>query len=832
MKANTPLKLLSFLVAVLNVTDTNAETTSIKRVRLVDGESPYDGLVEVFDDTGWTPLCQSGWQLHEADILCNELVPGNPGAMWSGREDGALTGDLRPRIINVRCNGDEMSIADCTASVNPTCLNSATTKCNYDGYLGCYNNVNSDSSWADGYFADNDMTIQLCLNHCRKLNTSYAMLRNKNHCYCGIEGTAYWIYGEAEHGECSRRCGGDDTQVCGGNTELSVYIVTLGACGGSRNGSGIIYSPGFPGNYSGIMNCLWTITTPGNTSIWLNFVIDNRIGTVHVFEEVNSKYVNVSFDNGTAMSCSNQVFIQLSLREGMNEMGLFAIEYTGIDVYPDCQPPPNLKVEINFKSNGPCIYYTGDVISITCDKGYDLSSTHHSIECQQDGSWDDTFPTCEATTCGDPGYVDNADRNESQFTYLDTVTYTCTDGFYINGSDTITCTHTGRWTAKPLCIQQDKPSQESHSSNVTGIVVGTLVPLAIVIALAVLVVIFIYKRRSKHHRPRELSMHFTNQQYGDAIEDSGNYDHAKQQTSLRNEATPYEEVTEDGNGHFLFGRQTPEATRPTRHPVDTSVLDVVNIHRNNIKANNSRVVEDETGESVDLSNREHKYVINATTGKEYQNANDDRDNEVYANYHNDRGDVVHEIKKRLDKRNEASNDNASEYSDLMNNVYELTDSPDTGFVDNMIYGVDDLGDGVTGDKYDEKYLDILPNDKLNVQVPLDESIHSGTIQSVEHTSPVGDLGDHRCGFVENVAYESADADSNANGDDVYTAIDDDVIIKENVKEINDDNYDGIYTAIDDDVPQQDGTQGIDEKRVYEHKNDNHGEVEYAVLEGP
>ena len=80
-------------------------------VRLVDGPTKYEGRVEVYHNGEWGTVCDDGWDLNDAQVVCTELDLGKAVAARHSAFYGQGSGQIW--LDEVNCVGTEETIRNC-----------------------------------------------------------------------------------------------------------------------------------------------------------------------------------------------------------------------------------------------------------------------------------------------------------------------------------------------------------------------------------------------------------------------------------------------------------------------------------------------------------------------------------------------------------------------------------------------------------------------------------------------------------------------------------------------------------------------------------------------
>uniref|UniRef100_UPI00398F13BB scavenger receptor cysteine-rich domain-containing protein DMBT1-like n=1 Tax=Pristiophorus japonicus TaxID=55135 RepID=UPI00398F13BB len=170
-------------------------------VRLVNGTNMCSGRVEVYRKSIWGAVCDNGWDVNEANVVCRLLNCGTALAATGGAYYGEGTGDIW--LGGVWCNGTESSLDQCSAnsSVVNHCTHSkdAGVTCSGPVPVRLVNGTNMCSGRVEVYrksvwgtVCDKDWDVNAASVVCRLLNCGTALSATRG-AYYG-EGTGHiWL---------------------------------------------------------------------------------------------------------------------------------------------------------------------------------------------------------------------------------------------------------------------------------------------------------------------------------------------------------------------------------------------------------------------------------------------------------------------------------------------------------------------------------------------------------------------------------------------------------------------------------------------------------------
>ncbi|XP_068125887.1 C4b-binding protein alpha chain-like [Hyperolius riggenbachi] len=116
----------------------------------------------------------------------------------------------------------------------------------------------------------------------------------------------------------------------------------------------------------------------------------------------------------------------------------------------------------------------GSRVTYKCNEGYRINSKRPYRDCLADGNWSNFPPQCTAVICDKPIVTANVEyyQEKDEYSFLDSVTFSCKKPLEVNGSSSVTCTATGQWSSTfPSCVavECDDPVV-NNSKKVSGFV--------------------------------------------------------------------------------------------------------------------------------------------------------------------------------------------------------------------------------------------------------------------------------------------------------------------------------------------------------------------------
>ncbi|XP_078666467.1 polycystin family receptor for egg jelly-like isoform X3 [Branchiostoma floridae x Branchiostoma belcheri] len=107
-----------------------------------------------------------------------------------------------------------------------------------------------------------------------------------------------------------------------------------------------------------------------------------------------------------------------------------------------------------------------DVVTFSCDQGYELDGST-SATCQGDGSWNASVPDCNAVQCpARAAPANGAVSPTGAVSYPNSVTFTCNQGYVLNGTADTTCQTDGTWSNPvPTCPPVQCPTRAAPANG-------------------------------------------------------------------------------------------------------------------------------------------------------------------------------------------------------------------------------------------------------------------------------------------------------------------------------------------------------------------------------
>nr|CAB3266742.1 sushi, von Willebrand factor type A, EGF and pentraxin domain-containing protein 1-like [Phallusia mammillata] len=139
-----------------------------------------------------------------------------------------------------------------------------------------------------------------------------------------------------------------------------------------------------------------------------------------------------------------------------------------------CGDPPSLthgSFTATSVTGGPARFVFEDVATYTCNSGYELqvTSPDTTLTCNDQGAWTPHAPSpCHPVSCGVPAFPIHTITTGSEYTFGQTVKYSCETGYYLVGFPVLTCTANRQWSPSdaPTCasVPCGHPSKIQHGS--------------------------------------------------------------------------------------------------------------------------------------------------------------------------------------------------------------------------------------------------------------------------------------------------------------------------------------------------------------------------------
>ena len=86
-------------------------THTLATLRLIGGSGPREGRVEIYYRGSWGTVCDDGWDINDARVVCRQLGYSSAVSAPQSAQFGQGSGKIW--LDDVQCQGNETSIVNC-----------------------------------------------------------------------------------------------------------------------------------------------------------------------------------------------------------------------------------------------------------------------------------------------------------------------------------------------------------------------------------------------------------------------------------------------------------------------------------------------------------------------------------------------------------------------------------------------------------------------------------------------------------------------------------------------------------------------------------------------